>query len=104
MRTGVYRKKNNGKLYQFLLLARNHYDGAQAVVYIPLRVEPEWAGTVRPCWIPRGDALIRGKPVRILTPPVATPRYQYVLCQGPFYWVADRPGIMVCGHIAEIGD
>jgi hypothetical protein len=23
MRTGVYRKKNNGKLYQFLLLARN---------------------------------------------------------------------------------
>ncbi len=55
MRTGVYRKRSNGKLYQFLLLARNHYDGAQVVIYIPLRVEPEWAGTLRCCWIPRGD-------------------------------------------------
>lgn len=55
MRTGVYRKKSNGKLYQFLLLAREHYTGQQVVVYIPLRVEPEWAGTVRPCYIARGD-------------------------------------------------
>jgi hypothetical protein len=55
LRIGVYRKKRTGKLYQFLLLARNHYDGAHVVVYIPLRVEPEWAGTIRPCWIPRGD-------------------------------------------------
>jgi hypothetical protein len=22
-------------------------------VYIPLRIEPEWAGTVRPCYMPR---------------------------------------------------
>ena len=55
MRTGIYRKRSNGKLYQFLLLARNHYDGAQVVIYIPLRIEAEWAGTIRPCWIPRGD-------------------------------------------------
>ena len=55
MRTGVYRKKDIGKLYQFLCLARGHYHGEQIVVYIPLRVEPEWAGTVRFCWIPRGD-------------------------------------------------
>lgn len=55
MRTGVYRKRSNGHFYQFLLLARNHYTGEQVVVYIPLRVEPEWAGTIRPCWMPRGD-------------------------------------------------
>jgi hypothetical protein len=62
IRVGVYRKKDTvtadcpqGKLYQFLLLARNHYTGEQVVVYIPLRVEPEWAGTIRPCWIPRAD-------------------------------------------------
>ncbi len=55
MRIGVYRKKRTGKLYQFLLLAREHYSGEQAVVYIPLRVEPEWAGTVRCCYIARGD-------------------------------------------------
>jgi len=55
MRTGIYRKRRTGNLYQFLLLAREHYTGEQAVVYIPLRVEPEWAGTVRPCYIARGD-------------------------------------------------
>jgi len=55
MRTGVYKKKSNGKYYQFLLLAREHYTGHQAVVYIPLRIEPEWAGTVRCCYIARGD-------------------------------------------------
>lgn len=55
MRIGVYRKIRTGKLYQFLLLAREHYSGEQAVVYIPLRVEPEWAGSVRCCYIARGD-------------------------------------------------
>jgi hypothetical protein len=55
IRFGVYRKKDIGKLYQFLMMARNHYNGEQVVVYIPLRVEPEWEGTIRPCWIPRGD-------------------------------------------------
>ena len=57
MRTGVYRKVEGrtgvGLFYQFLHLAREHTTGEQAVVYIPLRVEPEWAGTVRPCYMPR---------------------------------------------------
>lgn len=55
MRTGVYRKRSNGLFYQFLHISRNHYTGAQSVIYIPLRVEPEWEGTVRVCDIPRGD-------------------------------------------------
>jgi hypothetical protein len=64
MESGVYRKVRAsgmgkgggiGELYQFLLLARDHYNGIQFVVYIPLRVEPEWAGTVRPCILPRED-------------------------------------------------
>lgn len=44
-----------GHLYQFLLLARDHYDGSEVVVYVPLRIEPEWAGTIRPCFMPRAD-------------------------------------------------
>jgi hypothetical protein len=62
IRVGVYRKRDTvspecpqGKLYWLLTLSRNHYTGAQSVVYIPLRVEPEWAGTIRACDIPRGD-------------------------------------------------
>ena len=62
IRVGVYRKKDTvtperpqGFLYHFLLLTRNHYTGAESVIYIPLRVEPEWAGTIRCCDIPRGD-------------------------------------------------
>ncbi len=74
MRFGVYRKIKSrqegensppapkrhkstgvGELYQFLLLARDHYDGSQFVVYIPLRIEPEWAGTIRPCLMRRED-------------------------------------------------
>jgi len=59
MRTGVYRKvagqSGIGMYYQFLLLVRDHHTGAEGVVYIPLRVEPEWAGTVRPCWIARAE-------------------------------------------------
>lgn len=57
MQSGVYRKVRGrtgvGMLYQFLLLARQHTTGEEAVVYIPLRVEPEWSGTVRPCYISR---------------------------------------------------
>jgi len=65
MKFGVYRKiqasgrgkgTGIGKLYQFLLLARDHDDKKEEiVVYIPLRIEPEWAGTLRPCFIPRSD-------------------------------------------------
>lgn len=57
MRFGVYRKLEGktgvGKLYQFLLLARHHTTGREFVIYIPLRVEPEWAGTIRPCALER---------------------------------------------------
>jgi hypothetical protein len=59
MRTWVYRKVEGrtgvGLLYEFACLTRNHTTGAESVVYIPLRVEPEWAGTVRHCDIPRAD-------------------------------------------------
>lgn len=62
IRFGVYRKKDTitsarpyGFLYQFLGIARNHYTDEQVVIYIPLRIEPEWAGTIRECWISRGD-------------------------------------------------
>lgn len=57
MQSGIYRKTEGrtgvGHLYQFLLLARHHTTGAECVVYIPLRVEPEWSGTVRPCILER---------------------------------------------------
>lgn len=57
MRFGVYRKLTGhtgvGMLYQFLLLARHHTTGDQFVVYIPLRIEPEWSGTVRCCILER---------------------------------------------------
>lgn len=54
---GIYRKLHGktgvGKLYQVLFPTRNHTTGRISVIYIPLRVEPEWAGTIRPCdlWI-----------------------------------------------------
>lgn len=57
MRTGVYRKVSGrtgvGLLYQFLLLMREHTSGEEAVAYIPLRIDPSWSGTVRPCYMPR---------------------------------------------------
>lgn len=50
---GIYRKIEGktgvGKLYQVLFPTRNHTTGRISVIYIPLRVEPEWAGTIRPC-------------------------------------------------------
>jgi len=64
MQSGVYRKVQVsgkgkgggiGELYQFLNLTRDHYTGAEGVVYIPLRIEPEWAGTLRCCYILRED-------------------------------------------------
>jgi hypothetical protein len=59
MQAGVYRKVEGrtgvGLFYQFLHLARHHTTGAQFVVYIPLRVEREWAGTVRPCVLERAE-------------------------------------------------
>ena len=57
MKFGVYEKIEGktgvGMLYQFLMLARHHTTGIESVVYIPLRVEKEWAGTIRPCILER---------------------------------------------------
>lgn len=62
MNTGVYRKVSGhtgvGMLYEFDCLCRHHTTGVEMVVYIPLRVEPEWAGTVRHCVLER-DAFER---------------------------------------------
>lgn len=64
MRFGVYRKikasghgsgTGIGELYQFVNISRDHYTGEPLVTYIPLRIEPNWAGTVRNCTIPRED-------------------------------------------------
>lgn len=64
MNDGVYRKvqvSGRGKgtgldnLYQYLGLCREHFTGEEYVEYIPLRIEPEWAGTVRRCVIKRAD-------------------------------------------------
>ena len=59
MKWGVYRKlighTGVGQLYQFLGIAREHTTGEEAVVYIPLRIEPEWSGTVRWCYTPRAN-------------------------------------------------
>ena len=56
---GVYRKTEGrtgvGMLYQLLMLARHHTTGDHFVVYIPLRIEPEWAGTIRPCVLERAQ-------------------------------------------------
>jgi hypothetical protein len=61
IRVGVYRKKDTvtaerpqGFLYLLLTLSRNHYTSEESVIYVPLRVEPEWTGP-RVCDIPRGD-------------------------------------------------
>lgn len=57
MQYGLYRKlegkTGKGLLYQFLALARHHTTGEHFVMYIPLRIEPEWSGTIRPCILER---------------------------------------------------
>jgi hypothetical protein len=49
---------------------------------------------------------IRGKTIRIITPPDGKPS-PHIVCKGPFYRVANSKGAVgdvVCPHIAEIGD
>jgi len=54
---GIYRKLEGktgvGQLYQFVNIARHHTTGEEFVTYIPLRIEPEWSGTVRFCILER---------------------------------------------------
>lgn len=48
MKAGVYRHKQHPKdLYLFIGLARHHKTNEEFIVYVPLRVEKEWAGTAR---------------------------------------------------------
>lgn len=45
---GVYEhSRHPGNYYLWLGLARMHDSDAEFVVYVPLRVELEWAGTAR---------------------------------------------------------
>lgn len=62
MKFGVYVKVKSsgrgegggiGEYYQFMTLARDHFTREHVVIYIPLRIEPKWAGTIRPCSISR---------------------------------------------------
>jgi len=57
MNTGVYRKIEGrtgvGQLYEFDCLCRHHTTGEEFVVYVPLRIEPGWEGTVRHCVLER---------------------------------------------------
>jgi len=64
MKFGVYRKVQVsgrgggggvGELYQLVCVSRDHYTGIHNVTYIPLRIEPEWAGTIRNCHILRSE-------------------------------------------------
>lgn len=48
MKAGVYKHKKHPKdMYLLIGLARGHDTNEEVVVYVPLRVEPEWAGTAR---------------------------------------------------------
>jgi len=48
MKAGIYvNKKHPRDKYLFIGLARQHYTNEEIIVYVPLRIEPEWAGTAR---------------------------------------------------------
>jgi hypothetical protein len=48
MRAEIYtNKKHSQDKYLFIGLARQHYTNEEVIVYVPLRVEKEWAGTAR---------------------------------------------------------
>lgn len=45
---GVYEHvRHPGNYYLLLGLARDHHTDEESIVYVPLRVESEWAGTAR---------------------------------------------------------
>ena len=48
MKAGIYtNKKHPQDKYLLIGLARQHYTNEEVIVYVPLRVELEWAGTAR---------------------------------------------------------
>lgn len=51
MQAGIYtNNKHPNDKYLFIGLARQHDTNEEIIVYVPLRVEPEWAGTARMCY------------------------------------------------------
>lgn len=51
----------------------------------------------------------RGQPVTIVTPPIDISTIRHMRCKGPFYATQCQPydskwRVVVCPHIAEIGD
>lgn len=48
MNAGIYEHdRHPGNYYLFIGLARDHVTDIEYVIYVPLRVESEWAGTAR---------------------------------------------------------
>lgn len=48
MNAGIYiNKKRPNDKYLLIGLARHSHTNEEVIVYVPLRVEPEWAGTAR---------------------------------------------------------
>lgn len=48
MKAGIYvNKKHPQDKYLLIGLARQHYTNEEVIVYVPLRIEPQWAGTAR---------------------------------------------------------
>jgi hypothetical protein len=59
VRFGLYVKLSGhtgvGRLYKFVNICRHHTTGIEFVCYVPLRIELEWAGTVRDCVLERDE-------------------------------------------------
>lgn len=59
MQSGVYRKIKGrtgvGQFYLVLFPMRHHKTGIESVAYVPLRVDPEWEGTLRVCHLEREE-------------------------------------------------
>lgn len=48
MKAGIYAHKRHPQdKYLLIGLARDHHTNEEVIVYVPLRIEPEWAGTAR---------------------------------------------------------
>lgn len=48
--------------------------------------------------------LLRGTPLCVFTPPIDKNFITDNVCDGPFYAEADRPLVVECIHMIEIGD
>lgn len=56
MNAGIYEHKGHrGNYYLLIGLARDHHSDEEFIVYVPLRIEPEWSGTARMAIRPARD-------------------------------------------------